>query len=682
MSIASPFPRARRLSLLAALMVATALKPVSGTAQSLDYAAMEELFGEPVTSSATGTPQRATQVPADMVIITADDIRRSGARDIPGILRRVAGVDVLRSTRDHADVSIRGYNEPFAPRLLVLVDGRQVYADYYGFTPWSTVPVELAAIRQIELVKGPNSALFGFNAVGGVVNIVTYGPLDEERGTLALTAGSQDHAEASLVASFRPGATTGLRLSAGHRSSDDYDTPLPATDAGARRGNERNALNLAAGWQPDARVQVGLEATYSDAEQAIVGPLYRFIYDRYETGSLRGRVAVDTGLGLVQATAYTNRIRSEGYAPASASPDLRPDNRVTVAQLEGISKFAGVHTLRLSTEYRHNRVDTTRIGGGEVAYRVAAAAGTWEWRALPNLTFTGALRLDHWALERSGTAPADYPLDNDAWDRDDDEWSYNAAVVWTAGERDTFRLLTGRGVQLPNLLTLGGLLIDLPGLGYASGLPDLEPTVVHNYELSWDRQLERLPATLRISLYHGRSHNLLANAGDARPMLGLFGLPANVGDSRTTGMEAAIEGRLGEHWRWSASYAGQHIDDDLNPSFAPEMTLASYERSTPEHVLRAGLGFSRGRWEADVHAQYQSRFRGFERVPAPVTTGQLAPVDDLFLLDARIACSISEHVTLALSGQQLNRAELRQTSGPDVERTVLGTLTVDFGGSR
>ena len=108
-------------------------------AQSIDYGALESLFGEPVTTSVTGSPQRASEVPASMTIITADEIRRSGARDIPGILRHVAGVDVLQWTNDQADVAVRGYNQVFSPRLLVLLDGRQVYTDYYGYTPWSAI---------------------------------------------------------------------------------------------------------------------------------------------------------------------------------------------------------------------------------------------------------------------------------------------------------------------------------------------------------------------------------------------------------------------------------------------------------------------------------------------------------------------------------------------------------------
>ena len=98
-------------------------------AQSMDFGALESLFGEPVTTSVTGSPQRASEVPASMTIITADEIRRSGARDIPGILRHVPGINVLQWTNDQADVGVRGYNQAYSSRLLVLVDGRQVYAD-------------------------------------------------------------------------------------------------------------------------------------------------------------------------------------------------------------------------------------------------------------------------------------------------------------------------------------------------------------------------------------------------------------------------------------------------------------------------------------------------------------------------------------------------------------------------
>ncbi len=123
--------------------------------QSVDYAGFEQLFDEPVTTSATGKPQRISEVPANMEIITADDIRRSGADNIPDILQFVAGINVRRYGFAAADVGIRGYNETSNPRLLVLLNGQQVYLDDLGRTQWYTLPVTLEEIRQIEIVKGP-----------------------------------------------------------------------------------------------------------------------------------------------------------------------------------------------------------------------------------------------------------------------------------------------------------------------------------------------------------------------------------------------------------------------------------------------------------------------------------------------------------------------------------------------
>ena len=80
----------------------------AASAQSIDYGAMQQLFNEPVTTSATGSPQRSTEAPADMQIISADEIRRSGETSIPGILQRVAGVDVLNFSAGQSDVNVRG----------------------------------------------------------------------------------------------------------------------------------------------------------------------------------------------------------------------------------------------------------------------------------------------------------------------------------------------------------------------------------------------------------------------------------------------------------------------------------------------------------------------------------------------------------------------------------------------
>ena len=153
------------------------------------------------------------------------------------------GVDVMRWNSDNADVGIRGYDQAFSPRVLVLIDGRQVYADHYGYTPWAALPVELGAIRQIEVVKGPNAALFGFNAANGVINIITYNPLYDDVNTASVTGGTQGMGQASAVQTFKFDGG-GVRLSASGRIDDDFSTPIPAS-AGTlpRIRNDRFAVD-------------------------------------------------------------------------------------------------------------------------------------------------------------------------------------------------------------------------------------------------------------------------------------------------------------------------------------------------------------------------------------------------------------------------------------------------------
>src|SRR6266700_301387 len=194
----------------------------SAAAQTLDYSTLEGMFGEPVTTSATGTPQRASDVPANMVILTQDDIRRSGATSIPDVLQFVPGVDVRRYGLTNVEVGIRGYNQTYNNRLLVLVNGRQVYSEDYGHVIWSSLPIQLEEIRQIEVIKGPNSALYGFNAVSGVINIITFDPLRDRVNTVSLQGGTQGYLGASAVGTGQIGDRAGLRISIGGFRANDF----------------------------------------------------------------------------------------------------------------------------------------------------------------------------------------------------------------------------------------------------------------------------------------------------------------------------------------------------------------------------------------------------------------------------------------------------------------------------
>ncbi|HWT86401.1 MAG TPA: TonB-dependent receptor plug domain-containing protein, partial [Myxococcales bacterium] len=135
----------------------------------------EEVFEETVVT-ASKTAQSPLDAPNSTSIITAQDIRLSGITKIPELLRRLAGVDIMEVTGGQAEVSLRGFNQRLSNKVLVLVDGRSVYADLIGATLWTSLPVAVEEIDRIEVVRGPGSALYGADAFNGVVNIISKAP--------------------------------------------------------------------------------------------------------------------------------------------------------------------------------------------------------------------------------------------------------------------------------------------------------------------------------------------------------------------------------------------------------------------------------------------------------------------------------------------------------------------------
>jgi outer membrane receptor for ferrienterochelin and colicins len=645
------------------------------SAQSIDYGATEQVFGEPITTSVTGSPQRASDVPATMEIITADEIRRSGARDIPGVLRHVAGIDVLQWRNDDADVAVRGYNQANSPRLLVLIDGRQVYADYYGFTPWTAVPVELAEVRQIEVVKGPNSALFGVNAVGGVINIVTYNPLYDRVNSASASLGTQGLAEASAVATLKLHNIGGMRISAGTRTNDDFSTPQNASDAGVRNGDRRAEINMLTVARLGRNVVADFEATTSSSSEPEVSPGYTTFDPHYQAKSVKLQLTADTRLGVVQSTAYTNWISASNEF---ADPNAHEDNQVSVAQVQDVFKLGSRHTFRASVEYRHNTMSTVPVGGAQISYDVASGGGMWNWDLTPELSLTNAVRLDNLGLARKGFVPPGYGLTNQAWNsRRLTEPSFNSGLVWRLDAGDTLRLTAARGVQMPNLAKLGGIVFQTPG-GFVGGVPTLNPGTVTNVELDWQRALRFPGGRLRLSAYHETERDIISLAGGNDYPANLVSTPANIGNSEATGLELSLTGTFGKGARWGASYTPEFISDHFEPDFTLASTGVDFAHTTPVHVANANVGWAHGPWEADTYLRYESAFFGIETSP-PNNGGSpggdiLTRIPSYVSVDARLGYKLNDRLTLSLAGQNIMLSRQRQTAAPDVERRV--TLTV------
>jgi outer membrane receptor for ferrienterochelin and colicins len=660
-------PGAILLTLLPLLMLGTRVQ-----AQTVDYGGLEQLFGEPVTTSATGQPQRATEVPAPMEIVTAGQIRRSGAVDVPGVLKQVHGVDVLQWGTDDADVSVRGYNQAFSPRLLVLVDGRQVYNDQYGYTPWTAVPVELSAIRQIEVVKGPNTALFGANAVSGVINIITYNPLYDDVNNISVTGGTQGTIRGSAVTTIQDKGVWAVRISGSAGLSNDFTTPIPASFMGARRfQNSRGAVDVDGVVQLAPMLQAGLEFSHAETFSNDVDPSYALSRDRHSATSVKGQVNAETGFGLVQFLGYTNWITE--YAPGPIG-NFDFNDQSTVLQLQDVLRLGADHVVRAALEFRHNEMKTTPVSGGRVFYDTPSFSGMWNWTISSALSWTNAVRFDSLFLGRSGSAPLGYPFPNSAWNRTISQWSFNSGLVWKANDDDTVRLLVSRGIELPSLAGFGSVLINTP-LFDSSGDPRTRASAVMNYEADWDHSIAAMNGRLRTAFFLQKTTDAVSLLAGVVPGPPTYTLTGNVGSSDAVGGEISLDGRFSESWNWGLSYRWETIKDKFIPFAANGLAYTDFEHTTPKHQAKANLGWARDGWEADISAYYQSATQG---LIATLTGTNLQPVPDYFNADARIGYRINDNLTLSLSGQNLLTASQKQTSGPAIQRRLFLNLSTSF----
>jgi outer membrane receptor protein involved in Fe transport len=175
---------------------------------------VEEIYEESVVTASRGAAQSPLESPNSTTIISEQDIRLSGITKIPALLRRVAGADVMETTSGFTETSVRGFNQRFSNKLLVLIDGRSVFVDYFGGTLWESFSIDVDQIERIEVVRGPGSALYGADAFAGVVNIITKAPGTGKNGVRA-GVGDNLATYGSVRATGRDGSFS-YRVSAGY----------------------------------------------------------------------------------------------------------------------------------------------------------------------------------------------------------------------------------------------------------------------------------------------------------------------------------------------------------------------------------------------------------------------------------------------------------------------------------
>ena len=226
------------------LIPATLVAQDPAPAEPAAEAAAEETAGEVVEEVMVVTASRVEQplneAPAAISVLDQKTIESIPADDYGDLLRNVPGLNVAQTSARDINITPRGSTNTLSTSQLVLVDGRSLYLDFFGFVMWDFLPVNPLEIKQIEAVRGPGSAVWGANAMTGVVNVITKRPKEIVGTSILLGGGEVGTLYGSVThAGVSESGKLGYKLSGGYYEQDPYDRPPTLTNTFENQGTEQ-----------------------------------------------------------------------------------------------------------------------------------------------------------------------------------------------------------------------------------------------------------------------------------------------------------------------------------------------------------------------------------------------------------------------------------------------------------
>ena len=660
----------RFFSLIAATAAGTMMPAGHLNAQIVDYATLGDAFGEPITTSVTGKPQRASEAPAAITIITHDEIARSPARSVPDLLKAYTGIDVNRWTAGQSDVTVRGGVQTYNARLLVLVDGRQVYLDHYGMTNWNLLGVQLDEIQQIELVRGPASALFGFNAASGVVNIITTGAGAGSHFSGTAEVGTHGYARVGGSVTVPVSSTIGLKVTAGHQREDERTIPSALYQPPRTRHVYADQISASLAIQADASTSITLDGGLTGNRQLEFLPSQILTEQRFRNQTVGLLVNRDTDWGSLTGRIYTNWLQADygittpATDPYSSVADLRTNNRITVMSGSGLIGLGAANTLRLGAEYRDNHLRSGSLFSDRIGYQVAALSGMIDLHPTEHVAVTGALRLDHLWLDQGGTPAAPQIDPVSAYQRSITPISFNAAVTAQVSDHGRLRINGGRGLQLPSLISLGLRVTipvsEVPIPVYFTGDPRLAPVTVWSVETSYSHDFGS-GINFDATLFYTRTENLVASPGgsvDVTVVLTPEPIAvtrfANVGKFESYGVELAASGKISQNLNWVLNYSLARIDEDIPANRDVTLYALFPKGATPRHRANLSIDYTAGGWSAAALAHLASASHQSSFLPSTELT--MIRVPATVTVDGKIAKRIGANIAVYVAGENLTKA--------------------------
>ena len=527
---------------------------------SLTDLSLEELMNEPVTS-VSKKETRLGDSAAAIAVVTQEDIRRLGITSLPEALRLVPGMDVARISANEWAVSARGFNNEFANKLLVLIDGRTVYTPSSAGVFWNEQDVVLEDLDRIEVIRGPGATLWGANAVNGVINIITKHSAETTDGLLAAAGGTEE--EPLLTARY--GAARGdvsFRVFGKYFSRDGLVDSTGEDAAGAWH-TAHGGFRL--DWAASGADAVTLEG---DAYEAKAG----------KNISITSLTPV--GMQAVDEQSHSRGSNVVGRWTHTYSKTSELSLQAFVDQVDQGDRVGAEQRFTYDLDLQHRFALGTRndvVWG--LGYRFAdidtASTFTLAWTpthqvrwsnvfvqdeltVVPErLRLTFGAKLEHDNLTGSSVQP-------------------NVRALWTPDAHQSLWAAASRATRTPSLFELRGRLNaaafetgpgNPPVLVAVAGNPDADAEKLTAYEVGY-RIVPDSRVSIDVAAFVNRYEDLLAFVADAPqfeltpgpPHVLMLSTAQNAVTAQTHGVELSAQWQVVPGWKLAGSYTWLHMD--------------------------------------------------------------------------------------------------------------------------
>ena len=639
----------RRSLFLGALAVAPALSPAQTVVNYGDLS-LEELMNETVTS-VSKREQKLSDAATAITVLTNDDIRRSGAVTVPDALRLVPGMSVASVNASQFAVSARGFNDLFANKLLVLVDGRAVYSPVYAGVYWDVEQAMLEDVDRIEVIRGPGATVWGANAVNGVVNIVSREARDTQGALVYGSAGDVLETDSGVRYGGRIGDRTYYRVYAGIRSMDDYRL-ADGRSAGDGWQGQQGGLRVDHHATEDTTLTWQAGATDFDTDDD------RFEdYNANTLGRLTRRWSDRSSLEIQIYYDHTNRDEPDRARMRTNTADFSAQHTFGVGERNDVIWGLGYRFVSTGIE---QTTPLLEVRNGEARTDLYSFFVQDEFKAIPDkLTLTGGVKLEHNDYTGIEIQPslraALKPTKNQT------VWTAVSRAVRTPGSLEGQELLAVAAGQ-PFVGPGGGLYVPR-----AVGNPGLSSETLWAYECGY-RVQPHSRVSVDLALFYNVYDDLVSASQITRFVPGApFGAAEipflNLLSGETYGGELSATVSPADAWRLTASYSLLRASVHGPASADPE----NFEEGSPRNqaALRSSHDLTR-RLSVDGQLRYVDAIRS---APSYITA------------DLRLVHRFNDGLEIALVGQNLlqdqhlERGQAFYTATAEVPRSFYGKLT-------